>query len=68
MPSSVETGCRSYSFIISDRKRSPTTNIFRSFDIVIARICLVWGSIIATHQSQMYLEPTLSWFHPFEYS
>ncbi len=39
----------------SDRKCSDTTNIFRSIDMLIARIFLVSGSIIAT-QSQMYLE------------
>ncbi len=64
IPCATICWCLSYSFIISDRKRS-ATNIFRSFDMLIARICLVSGSIVATHQSQMYSEPTLSWVSSF---
>jgi hypothetical protein len=46
-PSAVETGCRPYPSITSDRKCS-ATNIFLSFDILNERISLSFSSIIAT--------------------
>ena len=50
--STVETGCSPYSFIALERKCSATTNIFRSLDMLIPRIFLVFDSIAT--QSQMY--------------
>jgi hypothetical protein len=55
VPPSVETGCLLYSFIILERKRS-TTNMFRSFDIVVAIIPLLSGSI--TTHIHINSEPT----------
>jgi hypothetical protein len=45
---SVETGCLPCSSTTSDLNRSIATNIFRSFDMLIPRISLLSGSIVAT--------------------
>jgi hypothetical protein len=48
-PPSVETKCLPYLFINDDINLSATISIVLSDDISTLRICLCFGSIIATH-------------------
>ena len=57
VPPSVDIGCLSY-FLVTSYKNLSATNIFRSFDMLVATIFLVSDSIATQHSHMNSEEPT----------